>query len=105
MPGRRHLSFEFLDYVIRHPVNEVGDIVEIEKKELEHLTDNEDRILFGELSSTFACVICNVARIAASSSSGMTVIVMEVKCDVARCLLSPATCMICCHQGPSQMAL
>jgi hypothetical protein len=46
MPGQRRLSFEFLNYIIRHPVNGVGDIVEIEWKELEHLADNEDRVLF-----------------------------------------------------------
>ena len=46
MPDQRRLSFEFLDYIIRHPVNEIGDIVEIEWKELKHLADNEDSVLF-----------------------------------------------------------
>jgi hypothetical protein len=42
MPDQRCLSFEFLDYIIRHPVNEVG---EIELEELD-LADDEDRVLF-----------------------------------------------------------
>ena len=41
MSGRCPPSFEFLVYIICHPINPVGDIVD-----LVHLTDNEDMILF-----------------------------------------------------------
>jgi hypothetical protein len=65
MPGQRRLSssFEFLDYIIRHLVNEVGDIVEIEWKELEHLADNdsEDRVLFSTTTGViFHLHVCNL---------------------------------------------
>jgi hypothetical protein len=59
MPGQRRLSLEFLDCIIRHRVNEVGDIVEIKWKELEHLADNEDGVLFsattGDIFYLHAC--------------------------------------------------
>ena len=65
MPGQRRLSFEFLDCIIRHPVNQilVGDsIVEmIEWKELEHLADNEDRVLFSTTTRViFYFHVCNL---------------------------------------------
>lgn len=63
MPGQRRPSFEFLDYIIRHPVNQIlaGDIVEIEWKELEHLADNEDRVLFSTTTGViFYLHMCNL---------------------------------------------
>jgi hypothetical protein len=60
MPGQRRLSFEFLDYIVRHPVNIVGG-VEIELKELEHLADNEDRVLFSASPGViFYLNVCNL---------------------------------------------
>ena len=54
MPDQRRLSFEFLDYIIRHPV-------EIEWKELEHLADNEDRVLFPTTTGViFHLYVCNL---------------------------------------------
>jgi hypothetical protein len=57
MPGQRRLSFEFLDYVTSHLVNE---IVEIVWKELEHLADNEDRVFFSTTTGViFNLHVCN----------------------------------------------
>ena len=62
MPDQRCLSFEFLDYIIRHSINDVvGDIVEIEWKELEHLADNEDKVLFSTTAGViFHLYVCNL---------------------------------------------
>ena len=61
MPDQRRLSFEFLDYIIRHPVNEIGDIVEIEWKELKHLADNEDSVLFSTTTGVILHLyVCNL---------------------------------------------
>jgi hypothetical protein len=62
MPDQRRLSFEFLNYIIRHSINEgVGNIVEIEWKELGHLADNEDRELFSTTTGViFYLYMCNL---------------------------------------------
>jgi hypothetical protein len=59
MPGKRRLSFKFLDFIIRYPVNEVR----IGWKELKHLADNEDRVFFSTTTEViFYLDVCNLYR-------------------------------------------